>query len=35
MNLLRVPAKDACAYGKALLDLLLTKQEQKMSVVPW
>lgn len=27
-----MPAKDASAYGKALLDLLFTKQEQ-MSVV--
>ena len=33
MNLLRVPAKDASAYGRALLDLLFTKQEQKASVV--
>ena len=33
VNLLRVPAKDAYAYGCALLDLLFTKQEQKTSVV--
>ena len=33
MNLLRVPAKDASAYGRALLDLLFTKQEQKASIV--
>ena len=30
---MRVPAKDAKAYGRALLDLLFTKHEQKASVV--
>jgi hypothetical protein len=30
---LRVPAKDVNAYGRALLDLLFTKQEQKTSIV--
>ena len=33
VNLLRVPAKDAKAYGRALMDLLFTKHEQKASVV--
>ena len=33
INLLRVPAKDVNAYGRALLDLLFTKQEQKSSIV--
>lgn len=33
VNLLRVPAKDAYAYGRTLLDLLFTKEEQKKSVV--
>ena len=33
MNLLRIPAKDAYAYGRALLDHLFTKQEQKSSIV--
>ena len=28
-----MPAKDAKAYGRALLDLLFTKHEQKASVV--
>ena len=32
VNLLRVPAKDASAYGRALLDLLFSKQEQMASV---
>ena len=33
VNLLRIPAKDVNAYGRALLDLLFTKQEQKTSIV--
>lgn len=33
MNLLRIPAKDINAYGRALLDHLFSKQEQKASVV--
>lgn len=33
MNLLRIPSKDAYSYGRALLDQLFTKQEQKPAVV--
>jgi len=33
VNLLRIPAKDAYSYGRALLDQLFTKREQKVSVV--
>lgn len=29
VNLLRIPSKDAYAYGRTLLDHLFTKQEQK------
>ena len=33
VNLLRIPSKDAYAYGRALLDQLFTKHEQKTSIV--
>ena len=33
INLLRVTAKEATAYGRSLLDLLFTKTEQKQSLL--
>ena len=33
VNLMHVPAKDVNAYGRALLDLLFTKHEQKALVI--
>ena len=30
---MRIPAKDAYSYGRALLDLLFTKEEQKASIL--
>jgi hypothetical protein len=33
VNLMRIPSKDACAYGRAMLDQLFTKEEQKQSIV--
>ena len=33
VNLMRIPSKDAYAYGRALLDQLFTKEEQKQSIV--
>ncbi len=33
VNLLNIPFKDANAYGRNLLDILFTKEEQKHSVV--
>ena len=33
VNLMRIPSKDACAYGPALLDQPFTKEEQKKSTV--
>lgn len=33
VNLLKIPAKDVYSYGRSLLDLLFTKEEQKSSVV--
>lgn len=33
MNLLKIPAKDAYSYGRSLLDLLFSKEEQKGSVI--
>lgn len=32
INLLTVPARDAMAYGRALLDILFTKSEQCSSI---
>ena len=32
-NLLKLQARDVYAYGRALLDILFTKEEQKHSVV--
>ena len=33
INLLRIPSKDAGAYGRALLDTLFTKAEQRSHVL--
>ena len=33
VNLQQIPAKDMCAYGRALLDFLFTKHEQASSVI--
>ena len=33
INLLRIPSKDAGTYGRALLDTLFTKAEQKSHVL--
>ena len=33
ISLLRIPSKDASAYGRALLDTLFTKAEQKAHVL--
>ena len=33
INLLRIPSRDASAYGRALLDTLFTKAEQKAHVL--
>lgn len=33
VNLLRIPSKDAGAYGRALVDTLFTKAEQKSHVL--
>ena len=32
VNFMRIPSKDAYAYGLALLDQLFTKEEQKESI---
>ncbi len=33
VNLLRIPARDAYAYGRRLLDVLFTKSEQRASIL--
>ena len=33
MNLLQIPARDMRAYGRSLLDILFTKEQQGASVV--
>lgn len=33
VDLLKIPAKDICAYGRCLLDVLFTREEQAVSVV--
>ena len=33
VSILRIPAKDPYAYGRALLDIVFTKEEQKSSTL--